>query len=184
MKISLQVLIAAGAVWIVSELLELIMGGRTLAVLWITALFHLLMVGGIWGAYRGQAGPRSRVSLVAAAMASVGYLILIYPPLAVSQSATLTIGEYIRGSPFFTIGANLAVFGVIAFGIAVWRTRAYPTWIAIALIACPAVFTAVMLSEGPGLLAIAANIIQSIALIGMGREGLRRIPPVPALTAA
>ena len=84
--------------------------------------------------------------------------ILIYPPIAVSRDASLTIGEYIQGRLYFTIAANLAVFGTIAFGFSVWRTRSYPRWIAIALMICPAV------------------LLQSIALIVMGRDGLRRHP--------
>ena len=70
MKIFLQVLIAAGMVWIFSEMLEIVMGGRTPLTLWITAVFHLLMAVGIWGAYGSQAGGRGTLSLVAVAMAS------------------------------------------------------------------------------------------------------------------
>jgi hypothetical protein len=181
MKILLQVLIAAGLVWISSEMLELVMGGRTQLTLWITAVFHLMMAVGIWGAYGSQAGGRGTMSLVAAAMASLGYFVLIYPPIAVSQDATLTIGGYIQGSIYFTIAANLAVFGTIAFGVSVWRTRSYPVWIAIALIVCPAVFTSVVLSDGPDLLANTVNVWQSLALIAIGRDGLRRLPRATAL---
>ena len=37
MKILLQILIAAGVVWISSGLLEIVVGGRTPLTLWITA---------------------------------------------------------------------------------------------------------------------------------------------------
>lgn len=176
MKILLQVLIAAGLVWISSEMLELVMGGRTPLTLWATAVFHLLMAFGIWGAYGGQAGTRGTLSLVSAAMASLGYFILIYPPIAVSQDATLTIGEYIGGHIFFRVGAMLAVFGTIAFGLSVWQTRSYQRWIAIVLMVCPAIFTSVLLAGGPELLIITANVLQSTALIAVGRDGLRRLP--------
>lgn len=176
MKIFLQVLIAAGLVWISSEMLEVVMGGRTPLTLWITAVFHLLMAFGIWGAYGSQAGGRGTLSLVGAVMASLGYFILIYPPIAVSQSATLTISEYIGGSIYFRFAGMLAVFGTIAFGFSVWRTRSYPMWIGIVLMVCPAVFVSVLLAGGPDLVVITANVVQSIALIAMGRDGLRRLP--------
>ncbi|MEN1729705.1 MAG: hypothetical protein AAGJ52_14820, partial [Pseudomonadota bacterium] len=61
-------------------MLELIFGGRVESSLWMTALFHTLMVLGIWGAGFSGATQGNKTLLVASAMISLGYLGIIAPP--------------------------------------------------------------------------------------------------------
>jgi len=169
-------LIAAGGCWVLSEGLEVLSGGRNSLTLWLTAAFHLLIASGIWGAYAGQSGGRSGLSRLAAGTASLGYLILVYPPVAVSQAPSMTIGDFMSANPFFGIAGVLATLGIILFGISVLRYKSYPLWTGVVLIISPVIFAAIMMSEGPEPIGIAANVVEGIALIAMGKYALRSQP--------
>jgi hypothetical protein len=169
-------LIAGGACWIVSELLEMAFGGRTALTLMLTAAFHLLMVGGIWAAYAGQGDRKGRLDQVAAAMASVGYLIVVYPPIAVTRDPSLDYIEFMQSSSLFWAAGMLVTLGVALFGAAVLRSRSYPATMGLALLACPLVFMAVILLDGPPLIGFAANVLLGSVFIAMGVRTLRRKP--------
>lgn len=172
-RLLLFALITGAAVWLVSEVLELVISGRSPVTLWLTASFHGLMAIGIWGAYAGQSGRRSLLSLIAAAAASIGYLLLIYPPLAASRSADTTIVEVMASSPLLQLAGLLAVLGTILFGIAVLLRRTYPEWTGVALAVCPVIFTALLMSDGPYVIGLAANMIESVALVAIGLQAMR-----------
>jgi hypothetical protein len=173
------VLIAAAVTWIISEAMELAAGGRTTSTLYLTAVFHLLMGIGIWGAYMAQAVPRHRASLVGAAMTSLGYLVLVYPPLAISTSPLMTISEFMATNAPFRIAGFLAVSGTVILGVAFLRAREYPVWTGIALVLCPIAFAGVISRGGPDVVVIAANIIQGLALAAIGLRA-QRLQLVPA----
>ena len=179
MRVLPLLLIVAGAFWIASELLELLLGGRSTASLWLTAAFHQLMVFGIWGAYRGPGVPRGPLALVAAVLVSLGYLVLVYPPIAVALAPALTIEEFMEANPLFKAAGLAAVLGKVMFGISILRTRIDPAWTGITLTVGPLLFAAVMLSGGPSAIAITANIGVSVALIVIGLRALRRSPYGP-----
>ena len=113
-------LIGGGVCWIISEVLELVFGGRTGLTLALTAAFHLSLAGGIWAAYLGQGSRRSRVSGVAAGLASIGYLLLVYPPIAclvspaVFLAIALTDGPALLGFAANTLlGSAFVAMGVL-----------------------------------------------------------------------
>lgn len=179
MKALAYLLIAAAGCWILSEILEIIAGGRTGLTLAMTAAFHLLMAAGIWGAYAGQLEPRSGLSRLAAGIVSVGFTIIVYPPIAVALDPSLTIKSVMTGYPLFTAAGMLATWGTVLFGAALLLRKSYPVWIGIVLMVSPPVFTAVVLTDGPALVGFAANVLEGIALITMGMMALRRLNAAP-----
>lgn len=176
MKALTYVLVAGGVCWIISEVLELVYGGRTGLTLALTAAFHLLMAGGIWAAYVGQGSLGSQLSLVATGLASAGYLVLVYPPIAIAGDLSVPYPEFIRARPVLMAAGLLATLGVTLFGAGVVRARAYPAWVGVACLVSPGVFASVTLAEGPLLIGFAANILLGSAFVAMGvlaRRSLR-----------
>jgi hypothetical protein len=170
-------LIAAALCWITSELGELIAGGRTSATLWLTAAFHQLMVFGIWGACLGRPTRRGPLAVLAATLVSVGYLVMVYPPLAVVSDPSLTIEGFMEAHPAFKAFGLAAVFGKVLFGISILRTRIDPAWTGLALVVGPLLFAGVMLASGPVTVAISANLLTAGALLAIGLRALQRIQP-------
>jgi hypothetical protein len=70
----------------------------------------------------------------------------------------------------------LVTLGVALFGAAVLRSRSYPATMGLALLACPLVFMAVILLDGPPLIGFAANVLLGSVFIAMGVRTLRRKP--------
>lgn len=176
MKALTYALIAAGACWIISEVLEVAFGGRTALTLMLTAAFHLLMVGGIWAAYAGQGDRKGTLSQAAAGLASVGYLILVYPPIAVARDPSLDYIEFMQSSSLFWAAGMLVTLGVALFGAAVLRSRSYPATMGLTLLACPLLFVAVILLDGPPLIGFAANVLLGSVFVAMGARALRGKP--------
>lgn len=177
LKLLPLLLIAAATFWIGSELVELLMGGRSAVSLWMTAAFHQLMVFGIWGAYRGRGERRGSLALLATVLVSVGYLVLIYPPVVVALDPGQTIEGFMDANPMFTAAGLAAVFGKVFFGISILRTRIDPAWTGGVLILGPLLFAGVMLAGGAASIAIAANVCVSVALLTLGMRALQ--PPLP-----
>lgn len=183
MKSLACLLIAAAGCWILSEILEIALGGRTGLTLGLTAAFHLFMVGGIWGAYAGQKGGPNALSRVAAAMVSLGFVMLVYPPIAVSQNPDVTIDLFMKAHPLFGMAGFLATLGCMLFGVAILRHRSYDRWIGFVLVVAPAVFAVTMQSGGLGVAASTANLLEGVALVAMGLRGFNtlRDAPVPSV---
>ncbi len=169
------ILIAAGVVWISSEFLEVVAGGRTAVTLGLSALFHLLLAIGLWGAYLAQPGARSPLSRIGVSAASVGYLFLILPPIAAARSASLDLPAFMREHSWATLAGMLAVLGTVAFGIAVLRGRTFPAWLGVVLVVCPLVLAIGLASGALDPVVITANVVQSVALIQMGRLAAARL---------
>jgi hypothetical protein len=77
-------------------------------------------------------------------------------------------------SPVFQLAGLLAVIGTVLFGVAVLHRRTYPAWTGFALAVCPVVFTALLLSNGPYVIGLAANMVEAGALVVIGLRGLGR----------
>jgi hypothetical protein len=172
-------LIVAACCWIVSELVELLLNGRSTASLLLTAAFHQLMVFGIWGAYLGQDDRRGPLALLATLMVSIGYLVMVYPPLAIALDPALTIEAFMDARPGFKIAGLAAVFGTVLFGASILRIRRDPAWTGWVLVVGPLVFAGVMLDDGPDRIAIAANLAVSAAWFAIGLRALRRMGRKP-----
>ena len=173
MKKLAWLLIAAAACWILSEGLEFTSGGRIALTLFLTVAFHGLTAAGVWGAYAGQPRGRSPMSLIGTAMMSIGYLVLIYPPLAVAQSPSMTIVDFVGANPPFRIAGMLAVLGTMLLGGSIVRYRTYAAWTGVALIVCPVLFTVTLTQGLSGVIANVVNVIEAVALITIGMRALR-----------
>lgn len=168
-------LVAAGAVWIASEATEFITRERTSFSLALTLAFHALTAVGLWGARAGQAR-RTRLGTVGVAMASLGYLALMYPPLAMARSDAVTIVEFLDANPVFNMASLLAVAGTIMYGSSIVRDRSYPAWTGAALVLCPILFTGAMTGGGLELFANAVNVVEALALVTIGWRAVRVYP--------
>lgn len=161
-------LIAGGVCWIVSEVLELVSGSRTALTLLLTAAFHLFMVAGIWAAHAGQAGRKGILSRVGAGLASVGYLVLVYPPIIAARDSSIAYEAYFRERPLLMAAGLLVTVGITVLGAALLRSRAYPMWVGLACLVCPLLFAGVALLDGPPLIALVANSLLGGAFVTMG----------------
>lgn len=161
-------LILAGATWLGSELLEVALGGRSTLSLWLTALFHLLMVPGIWGAVLGQREPRPAGTRPVAAGIALGYLVMVYPPIAVAGSSAWTIASFLREYLVFQAAGLLAMLGTALFGWLVLRARSYPAWVGGVLLVTPLIFTVALALDGPPGVVAATNTLHAAALMAMG----------------
>jgi hypothetical protein len=166
-------LIIAALCWALSEIIELALGGRTQMSLFLTAAFHLLMVFGIWGAFIGQGERRGQPSMVAALLVSIGYLVMIYPPLKVGIDPKLTLHGFMDAYPAFKAAGLAAVFGKSLFGLAILRSGAYPVWTGIVLLIGPLLFAGLMLAGGPDRVAIITNLCVAAALLAIGLRAMR-----------
>jgi hypothetical protein len=110
-------------------------------------------------------------------VASAGYLVLVYPPLAVSQMLATTIPEFMDANPAFRLAGLSALVGTILFGIAIFARRSYPAWTGLALVVCPAVFAATLALEWPDPIGITANLVESVALVVIATRGLANVAP-------
>lgn len=115
------------------------------------------------------------LSRVAAGRASVGYLVLVYPPIVVAQDPSIPYSEFLRARPVLMAAGMLATIGVTLLGAAVLRARAYPAWVGWACLTSPLVFAGVMLVDGPALVGFAANTILGGAFVVMGTRAHRTL---------
>jgi hypothetical protein len=140
----------------------------------------LLLAGGIWGAYLGQGSRRSRVSGVATVIASIGYLLLVYPPIAVIRNPSIPYAEFVGTRPVLMAAGLMAALGVTLFGAAALRSRTYPAWIGLTCMVSPVVFLTVVLTDGPALVGFAANTLLGSSFVAIGALAPeRRIRPTP-----
>lgn len=181
MKALAWLLLAAAACWMVSEVLELVAGGRTPLSLWLTAIFHLFMAAGIWSAYSGQGAAKGRLSLVGAGMASIGFLVLVYPPIAASQGPPELFAELMTPPSTYGMAGIVVTLGLTLFGVAVLLRKSYRRWIGVVLATTPLVFAAILLGGGPSRLANAVSLIQGAAIAAMAIRALRRQNPAQPL---
>ena len=174
MKYLLYLTIAGASCWILSEILEIAVGGYSPLILLLTAAFHLLIALGIWGVHAGQSLEKTTLSPIAATITSIGYLLMTYPPLVVSLSTTADIMTFMESHSAFKIAGMAAVLGTMLFGISVLRLKYYPTWTGIALIVCPPIMAAVLLRQGPMIVANVVIVVQSVAWVLMSRRAIRQ----------
>ena len=95
------------------------------------------------------------MSGVAAGLASIGYLLLVYPPIAVIRNPSIPYVDFIGTRPVLVAAGLMATLGVTLLGAAALRSRTYPAWIGMACLVSPVVFLAIALTDGPALLSFA-----------------------------
>ena len=177
MKFLSLMLIVAAFLWAASELLEWASSGRTTVSLVLTAAFHQLMVFGIWGACLGREPRRGPLALLGALLVSIGYLVMVYPPLAVVSDPSLTIEVFMDARPLFKVFSNQSMLKIavatVLFGVSILRSRQDPVWTGMVLVAGPLTFAGMMLASGSEDVARFANLVTAAALIVIGMRSMR-----------
>lgn len=170
MKYLVYLLIVGFVFWIGSEVLEIIQSGYSPAVYYMTAVYHILAGIGIWSLHLLQAPKKNTLSLVGALMISASYFALAYFPIQVMHSG-LSVSAFISATPIYKIPGLISLVGFILFGMSIIRTKYYPTWTGLIIIAGTIVY-AVAIAMKLQLMVNINNIILSIAIIYMGIFGL------------
>lgn len=173
MKILIHTLIAGAGFWILSDIMELVLKENAPATLWLTALFHLLIAVGIWGAYLGQSTSGSRLSAVATLLISLGYFTFVYPQIAILQNPVMTFAEFLNTNPVFLLIGFISMLGMMLFGLSILIENTYEKWTGIFFLVCPVVSGVLIVFEGLELFTIIPNVAISVAFIAIGVQALR-----------
>ncbi|MEZ4953927.1 MAG: hypothetical protein R2825_10170 [Saprospiraceae bacterium] len=167
MKYLPHIMIAAAICWIISEIMEVSVGGYTPLILQLTALFHLLAAIGIWGLHFGQTKEKNKWSLYGSILLTIGYLILTAVPLIVLSRGYSEPGEVVAAYPILKIFGAFSIVGILLFGSAVIKINYFPKWTGIVFIVCSLVTFGILAAKGNMLIANVANIIVSVTMIKM-----------------
>jgi hypothetical protein len=132
MKYLVYAAILGLTLWIISEIIELLVGYNSTGY-YLTAAFHILGGFGIWGLHLLQSKEKNIISLVGATLISISYFSIVYFPIQVMNSG-LSVSEFIEQNPVYKIPLFAYVIGHIIFGIAVLRTKYFPNWTGLILI--------------------------------------------------
>ncbi|MCB0555834.1 MAG: hypothetical protein KDD02_19965 [Phaeodactylibacter sp.] len=170
MKYLLYLLISGFALWIGSEILEIIQGGYSPAVYYMTAAYHILAGFGIWSLHLLQAGKKNNVSLTATILISLTYFALAYFPIQVMQSG-LSVSAFIAANPIYKIPGLISLAGFVLFGLAIIKTRYFPAWTGVAIILCTIIY-GIAMAKQLQLVVNINNIILSIVIIYIGVLGI------------
>lgn len=163
---------AGYACWWVSDVIELLTGTYSSVVVYLTALFHLLVGIGIWGLAAALAGKGRRLLWASTLLVSLGHLSLTVLALHVHWSgleSRLVIGSH----PLYLIPLLLWSLGVIVFSGRLVCLPWLPAWMGWTLLAG---FSLIILSRPLGWPMPAINLITialSSALLYLGTLCLR-----------
>lgn len=171
MKTLLYTLITGFILWIGSEILEIIEGGYTPAVYYMTAGYHVLSGFGIWSLHLLQTPKKNQLSFISAGLISATYFALSYFPIQVLNSG-MSVNEFLAHAPLYKFAGGLSLLGFILFGISVIRTKYFPIWTGIVLIAGTLVYAIAMINQF-SLVVNLNNILLSVTVLYMCSSGLR-----------
>ena len=170
MKYLIYLLIGGFTLWAGSEILELIQGGYSPAVYYMTAAYHLLAGFGIWGLHLLQAGKKNSLSTVGTLLISITYFALAYFPIQVMHSG-LSVSAFIAANPIYKIPGLISLVGFILFGLSMIRTKYFPRWTGVIFIVGTIIYAVAMTMKFQ-LIVNVNNIVLSTTIIYMGIFGL------------
>lgn len=173
MKFLVFIAILGFAFWIGSEIIEIVEAGYNSAVYYMTSAYHILAGFGIWGLHLLQSRLRNNLSLTGTALISITYFALAYFPIQVMYSG-LSVSEFIMANPIYKIPGFISLIGFIIFGIAVIRTKYFPTWAGVIIILGTIIYAIAMAAKLQIIVNI-NNIILSMTIIYMSILGLGRL---------
>jgi len=164
-RIGLSAAAAGGALWIVSEAVEIAGGGISSPSMALLIAGCLLLAAGVPALHRAQAHRAGALSLAGAAMLSVATAL---------EALTDTIGwgadnvEDIQAEtgPLIPVFGVLLVLGGIALGTAILRAGVLPRWTGILLIAAPPLLPVVNAAGLPEELTSVAKSLIGLAILG------------------
>lgn len=172
MKFFLFAVILGFGCWIVSEVFEIVQGGYSPEVYYLTAAYHVLAGIGVWGIYKVQTPRKNLINLTATAIASIGYLFFAIFPLQVMRSG-LSMAEFVAANPIYKLAGLVWFAGMMLFSISVIRTGYFPRWAGVIMVFGTVVFTATPIFGWPMLIVNFTNIIFAGTVMRLGFLGLR-----------
>ena len=113
--------------WMGSEILEIIQGGYSPAVYYMTAIYHFFAGFGIWGLYKKQTPTQNTFNKVSAAIASISYIALTFFPIEVMNSG-LSMAAFMQMNPGYKLLGGIWFVGMFLFGVSVIKTGYFPKW--------------------------------------------------------
>ncbi|HUF03012.1 MAG TPA: hypothetical protein VMM38_02445 [Aridibacter sp.] len=162
--------------WTVSEVLEIVQGGYSPAVYYLTAAYHVLAGLGIWGLYKRQTPQKNVFNLASTAIASVAYLSFTRFPIQVMRSG-LSMADFVNANPIYKIGGLVWFVGMLLFSVSVFRTGYFPRWTGVIMVIGTVSFVATPLLGWPTLLVNVTNIIFAVTVIYISILGLKTVVP-------
>jgi len=164
LKYLLIIAIAGFSCWLLSEVLEIVQGGYSTSVYYLTSAYHLLAGIGIWGLCLLQPRENYKWLAVGAALASVFYILLTPFPLQLLSSG-LNAREFVDANPIYKLVALGWFSGMIIFSVSTLKTGYFPRWASLIMVVGTIVFTVSPILEWPSLLVNANNIIFAGAVL-------------------
>lgn len=181
MKALLYAVLLGFASWMLSEVLEIVQGGYSPAVYYLTAVYHVFAGIGLWGLYKAQTPSKNAFNRVSTALASLAYLALTLFPLQVMQSG-LSISDFVLAHPVYKLIGLVWFIGMLLFSVSVIRSGVFPRWAGVVMVIGTVVFTATPLLGWPTLLVNVTNIIFAATVLYISTLGLKaaNLEPIPA----
>jgi len=172
MKLLLYAAILGFSCWITSEVFEIIQGGYSPVVYYLTSAYHFFAGIGIWGLYKRQNINRNTFNTVSAAIASIAYISFTLFPIQVMNSG-LPILEFLNINPLYKVISFIWFIGMVLFSISVIRTSFFPKWTGNVMLVGTIIFTAIPILGWPVLLVNINNIIFAATVIYISVTNLK-----------
>lgn len=161
--------------WGISEVLEIIQGGHTPFVYYLTATYHLLAAIGIWGLYRKQTAGKDTFNTISVVVPSIAYLALVFFPIQLMNSG-LAMRDFLDNHPFYKIVGFVWFIGMVLFSISIIRTNYFPKWSGIVILLGTIAFTAIPLIGWPSVVVNITNILFAATVIYISAKTLKTAP--------
>jgi hypothetical protein len=174
MKYLIYSAILGFGLWMGSEILEIIQGGYSPVVYYLTSGYHFFAGFGIWGLYKKQTQVKNTFNTVSALIASIAYLALTFFPIQVMNSG-LTMAGFLELHPMYKLAGGIWFLGMLLFGISVLRTAYFPRWSGIIVLAGTVIFTAVPILGWPMIVVNVSNIVFSFSVIYISIRSLKTV---------
>lgn len=162
------------ALYVASDIMELLGGGLFTAQLWVTYLGEAgvpFFVLGLDAYQQPRSGLLGLLGAVAYGASFVGFsATVLYPLVTGLRDADQVFAAF--GS-IYTAHAVLALVGGVMFGAAVIRSRVYPMWTGIAIIAGLLLSLLLIAFELPEAVQTSGTALRNVGFVGMGITCLR-----------
>jgi hypothetical protein len=172
MKYLIYSAILGFGLWMGSEIIEIIQGGYSPEVYYLTAGYHFFAGLGVWGLYKKQTRGKNTFNTISALIASVSYLVLTFFPIQVMNSG-LSMSAFLEQNPLYKLGGGVWFIGMLLFGISVVKTSHFPKWSGIMILLGTVIFTATNMFGWPSIVVNVSNIVFSISVIYISIKSLK-----------
>jgi len=171
-KLFLYAAIFGFTCWMISEVFEIVHGGYSPTVYYLTSVYHFFAGVGIWGLYKRQTLNKNTFNTVSTAITSIAYIGLTLFPVDVMNSG-LSIIDFVNSNPIYKVGGFIWFIGMIMFSISVIRTTFFPKWTGIVMLIGTIIFMVTPLLGWPVLLVNINNIIFAATVIYISFNNLK-----------